>query len=103
MTVCHNRLVASAVATRLCEFLVTDLEWGGSPDDLFGPSPVTLPEVLDSEELLEMVVFLEEEYGVDIDDEELVADNFRTVSDLARLVETKLVASGPGEQSTPAG
>ena len=47
-----------------------------------------LDGTLDSLGLLRLVSFVEEEFGVDIDDADIIADNFRTVGHVARLVAT---------------
>ncbi len=85
--------MAASIEATLCTFIVEDLEWEGSADDLVGEKPVVLPEVLDSEELLEMITFVEDEYGIEIDDEEISADTLRTVADVARLIESKVAAA----------
>ncbi len=45
--------------------------------------------VLDSLGLFQLVDYLESEFGVEIDDEELVPANFGTIRDIARLVQSK--------------
>jgi acyl carrier protein len=52
------------------------------------PTP-NLSEYLDSQGLLELAGFLEYEFGVEIDDAEIVVENFGTLPDLVRLVEAK--------------
>ncbi len=82
------------VEDRLCRFFEQELEWDGDPAELVGESALALPSILDSEELLEMVTFVEDEYGIEIDDEELTADNFSTLPDVARLVNRKVSSEG---------
>jgi acyl carrier protein len=45
--------------------------------------------VLDSLGLFQLVGYLESEFDVEIDDEELVPGNFGTIEDIAKLVEAK--------------
>ena len=45
---------------------------------------------IDSLGLIQLVAFLEEEFEIDIAESEITADNFRTASDLDRLVQQKL-------------
>jgi acyl carrier protein len=52
---------------------------------------------LDSLSMLEVVMGLEEIYGVSLDAFELNPDNFDTVDDIARLIHSKL--PGTGESS----
>lgn len=53
------------------------------------PDDQLLDGVLDSTDVLRLVVHVEERYGVRIDDDELVPENFGTVSALARLLRAK--------------
>jgi acyl carrier protein len=45
--------------------------------------------ILDSLSLLRLIAFIQDELGVEIDVEEIVPDNFQTISAAARLVESK--------------
>jgi len=45
--------------------------------------------VLDSMGIFELVTHLEQRFGVEIFDEELLPENFGTVASIARLVESK--------------
>jgi acyl carrier protein len=47
--------------------------------------------IIDSTGVMEVVAFLEETYGIEVADDELVADNLDSVSRLARFVERKSV------------
>jgi acyl carrier protein len=53
-----------------------------------------LEGVLDSMALMRLVAFLEEEFNIEIQDEDITAENFRSVSDIARLVEARAEANG---------
>ena len=46
--------------------------------------------VIDSLAVFRLVSFLEDTFGVRIADEEIVNDNFKSVDDIDRLVQTKL-------------
>ncbi len=54
--------------------------------------------LIDSTGVLELVAFLEAEYGVTVDDEELVPENLDSVDNVVRFVEEKL----PGALPLPA-
>ena len=45
--------------------------------------------VLDSMAMFEVIAFIEESYGIQIDDEDLEADNFETTQAIAGLVSRK--------------
>lgn len=46
--------------------------------------------VLTSLQTVELVTYLDERFGIEVDDEEFVEENFRSVETIARLVESKL-------------
>ena len=50
--------------------------------------------ILDSVGVFTVVAFLEQHFGIEVTDEELVWKNFETVQAIARLVEAKLVGAG---------
>jgi len=90
-----------AVSRRLVEFIVDDLEWDGSREALLSDDqPVSLPEILDSTDLLELASFLEDEFGVVIDDADIVGDTFESVAALAALVLEKQDQQHPGSDSS---
>ena len=82
----------AAISAELAEFIVNDLNWDGTTEDLLAEDRVALPEILDSTDLLELAGFLEDTYGIAINDEEIVAENFASVHDVARLVVSKQAA-----------
>jgi acyl carrier protein len=45
--------------------------------------------VVDSTGVLELVMFVEDTFGVQVDDEEIVPDNFDSVNNLAVYIESK--------------
>jgi acyl carrier protein len=55
----------------------------GSIDD---DTPLWGQGIIDSIGLMELVAFLEERFGIQIDDEELTAENFRTVRTIEGMV-----------------
>jgi acyl carrier protein len=70
-------------------FIVDELNTNGSSEGLADDYPLLDRGVLDSLGLFQLVSFLEDEYGVDVQDEELIPQNFGTISDIARLVREK--------------
>jgi acyl carrier protein len=49
--------------------------------------------IVDSLGTLDIILFLEEEFGVAVDEDEMVADHFETVESITQLVVSKLVVS----------
>lgn len=48
--------------------------------------------ILDSTGVMEVVMFMEDTFGVRVRDEELVADNFDTIRGMVRLIKSKTLA-----------
>jgi len=74
---------------RLRTFIVKELSFDGSPEELTDDYPLIDRGVLDSLGIFQVVSFIEGELGVEIQDEELVRDNFGTLRDIGALVESK--------------
>jgi acyl carrier protein len=49
--------------------------------------------LIDSVGLMQLVTFIEERFGIEIDDEELSSAQFGTVSDIAQLVDRKVAGA----------
>jgi acyl carrier protein len=83
-----------AVSDQVATFIVDDLQWEGTKQALLASDPVELPAVLDSADLLELAGYLEDTFGIMIADEEIIADNFANVRQLARLIVDKQAGAG---------
>ena len=77
------------IQDRLRAFMVEELNWPGSPNELTDDYPLLAKQVIDSLGMFEIVSFIESEFSVEIDNDELVPENFQTIGDIARFVETK--------------
>ena len=69
---------------RLQRFLRDELhiEMAGVGDDY----PLIENGLIDSLAIFELVRFIEDDFGVVVEDEDLVVDNFGTIADMARLI-----------------
>ena len=77
----------------LTHFLVDELQ---APGDVITPDyQLITNKVIDSLGIFKVVAFIEEEYGVTVEDEDLVLDNFGSIASIAVLVESKLKAMLP--------
>lgn len=47
--------------------------------------------IVDSTGVVELVLFVEETFGIQVDDDEIVPDNFDTIDNLAAYIEQKRV------------
>ena len=51
--------------------------------------------ILDSMGILEVVAFIEEEFHITVSDEELLPENFESLSELTTFVQSKLTLASP--------
>ncbi len=70
-------------------FLIEEASWDGSPAELTDDLPLIENQVIDSMGLLRLVAWLESEYGVTIDDTEVVPSNFGSIEKIAELLDGK--------------
>jgi acyl carrier protein len=73
-------------------FITEELN-AGAGEQLTDDHPLIENRVIDSMGIFELVSFIEAEFGVKIDDEELVPEHFGTISRIADLVGSKRVPS----------
>lgn len=59
--------------------------------------------IIDSLGLMQLISFIEERFGIAVTDDELVADNFRTIRDIQKLVERKggMARAGSNDRAQP--
>lgn len=74
---------------RLRSFIIGELQFRGSAEDLSNDFPLLEKDVLDSMGIFQVVSFLEDEFGIEVDDEDLIPDNFGTIDGIASFVESK--------------
>jgi acyl carrier protein len=82
--------MSTDVADKLRQYLIDDIGVEVAPDDLTNDFP--LSGRVDSLGLLELVTFIEEEFGVSVTNSELTPQNFDSFGGMVGLVETKLQA-----------
>jgi acyl carrier protein len=75
------------------EILRSTLQLGDRADELTDESPLmgAIPE-FDSMAVVTVLTMVEEEFGVEIEDDEVSADIFETVGSLAKFVSQKVAA-----------
>ncbi len=62
---------------------------GKNPEELTDDGSLLELGIIDSTGVLELVGFLEERFGMQINDEELVPDNLDSISNLIKFVQSK--------------
>jgi acyl carrier protein len=72
-------------------FLVETFLYGRN-SELCGDTPL-LDTVIDSHGVVELVVFLQDQFGIVVNDEEVITDNLNSLDRLVAFVQRKLAAS----------
>ena len=71
------------------EYILAEFLPGEDPNALSDSTPLIDGAILDSLATLKLVAFLEERYNIEIQAYEVSADHLNTISDIARLVQSK--------------
>jgi acyl carrier protein len=78
----------SELITKLAAFLATDIL--KQPGRIVAPDePLLSSGLIDSFSLMDVALFVEDNFGVRIEDTELNADTFDTLTQLATLIESR--------------
>ena len=84
-----------SVANRVRLFIIDDLRWGGTVDELPDDLPLIQAGVLDSLGILMLVQFLESTYDISIDDDDVRPAHLGSLANIERYVESKSTAASP--------
>ena len=86
-----NRQVANSgdVRERITSFIVREFCYGKS-DSVEPETDLMEAGILDSTKFMEMVAYVEETFGIEVDDEDLTPENFGSIAGMVRFVEGKL-------------
>jgi acyl carrier protein len=68
------------------QFIVDRTRWRGSSEGPASDYQLIENDVLDSMAIFETIAFLEDQFGIEVKDDDLVPENFATVEAIARLV-----------------
>ena len=75
-----------SVFSRVHQFVIDEIGWKGSPEDLEADTPLMEMGVFDSMGVFHLISFLEDEFDIEVEDEDLVPDNFASISAIESLV-----------------
>ena len=82
------------------QFIVDNYFFGKDESEFSDDDSFLDKGVLDSLGILSLVSFIQQEYGIEISDQELVPDNWDSVRRAAQFVHRKLNSSQPSGDST---
>jgi acyl carrier protein len=77
------------VEQRIRQFIERELHWQGTPDELKEDTSLIESGALDSLGIVKTTSFLESEFGIKIDDDDVVPRHFESIRALSDLVELK--------------
>jgi acyl carrier protein len=80
----------SDIGDKIRAFITDEITYENSDTQQLTDDTPLLGGLIDSLGLMQLIAFLEEDFDVAIDDAEVTAENFRTVGDIERLVESKV-------------
>ncbi|HEY2946045.1 MAG TPA: acyl carrier protein [Vicinamibacteria bacterium] len=83
----------SNIEQQLRQFVVDNFLFGQAGDGLADSDSFLDHGIIDSMGVLELVGFLEENYGITVQDQELIPDNLDSISKVASFLQRKLQAS----------
>lgn len=78
------------VADRVRQFILDDLGWEGTVGILTADLPLIQSGVLDSLGIVTLVEFLESNYGITVEDSEIVSAHLGSLASIERYVKQKV-------------
>ena len=75
---------------KIREFMFENFLVGENEEDLDNNDSFLDKGIIDSMGMLELIAFVEETYGVEVEDDEVIPDNFDSVSKLAAYIRKKM-------------
>lgn len=70
-------------------YIAEELKWDKPAEELANDFPLLERDVVDSLGIFKIIGFLEDEFDIEVDDEELVPENFETINSIAALISGK--------------
>ena len=83
---------------KIRNFIFTNFMFDASTDDLQDDTPLLSSGIIDSIGILELVEFVQDEYGIAVEDADLVRDNFDSVNNLAAYLTSKGMVAAEVEE-----
>jgi acyl carrier protein len=88
--------MTSQIQATIRQYLASEFTQDRADFELKDDTNLLVEHVIDSLGIFILITFLEEQYGISIDADEVLIENFETVADIGRLVETKLEPAATG-------
>lgn len=91
-----------SIESDIREFLIQTLGHAGDPADLTLDYPLIETGVVDSMGMLELILWIEQRYGIDVQDEDVLPVNFGSVGSIATYIGARL-SKGAGTAGVATG
>ena len=78
------------ISETIRDFILENFMFNNNPDQLNDTQSFLETGIIDSTGILELVSFIEEQYNIIIEDEELIPDNLDSVTNVVNYIEKKL-------------
>ena len=79
----------SELKTKIKEFIIENFLFGNA-NGLQDDTSFLEEGIIDSTGVLELVTFLEEDFGIQVDDEELIPENLDSINNVTAYLEKKM-------------
>jgi acyl carrier protein len=86
------QMQATEIEQEVRSFLTEKFLFGGS--EALNDDVPLLGNVIDSQGVIELIVFIQERFNIVVDDEEVTTDNFVSVKSAVAFIEKKLCSKG---------
>ena len=77
----------SEFKTSLKKFIMTEVNPDRNLQELDDDEPLLDSAIIDSLGILKIMAFMDEEFGIDLSDEEIQRENFKNVASICKLAE----------------
>jgi acyl carrier protein len=81
---------ADAIKGTVKDYILREFLPGANASELTDDTPLVAGAILDSLATVQLVAFLEERYGIEVEAHEASIDNLNTLTEIAALVQSKL-------------
>ncbi len=78
------------IANQVREFILDNFFYNSRDNELKNHDSFLKKGILDSTGILELVMFLENTYGISIEDEELIPENLDSLNNVSKFIKYKL-------------
>jgi acyl carrier protein len=78
-----------SIAVEVEQFIISDLAAGRGIESLLHESDLLAEGIIDSLGIVELIAFLEGKYRIAVADDDIDAENFRSVQSIVKFVERK--------------